>query len=252
MRTRLVVFVGFAVLVGACADTGTDTTTTVGADPSTSLTTAAPTTTVAVTTTSIVRLPTADEIMADGEVTDEEREVARQAVFECLVDVGADTTFELFDIDPVVQRDYPDEYQDCLWKYTGIYRRNEFPDDRFNLGLLGVVECTEDRTGEFYGPKTVDEIGRLTDLSRETIFEAINQDEKAYEECLEFVRGFDSIAWFRSEDGQVVRIYDDNTLWGSFVEYRFDDNDPKRISLSGSPNAATATTLGSSRRPTPL
>jgi len=184
-----------------------------------------------VTTTSIVQLPTADEIMADGEVTDEEREVARQGVFECLVEAGADTTFELFDVDPVVQRDYPDEYQDCLWQYTGIYRRNEFPGDRFNLGLLGVVECTEDRTGKYYGPKTVDEIGRLTDLSRETIFQAINQDEAAYEECYELIRGWGTIAWFRTEDGEVVRIDGGNTVWGSFVEYRFDDADPKRVSL---------------------
>lgn len=181
--------------------------------------------------TSTTLIPTAEEILADGEITDEERELARRAVFECLRDAGADTTFELFDVDPVVQRDYPEAYQDCHLPYPGISRRNEFPGDRFKLSLLGVVECVEDRTGKDYGPKTVDSIGRLTAAARETIFQAISQDELIYDECYELVHGWDTRIWIRNADGVVVPVDEDNTVWPSLVEYRFDDGDPKRISL---------------------
>jgi len=84
--------------------------------------------------------------MADGEVTDEERELARRAVFECVVSAGADTTFELFDVDPAVQQHYFEEYSTCLGEYPGLPRMNEGANDQFALDLLGVVECTEDRT----------------------------------------------------------------------------------------------------------
>lgn len=188
------------------------------------------TSTSATASTSTTLLPTADEILADGKITDEERELARRAVFECLRAAGADTTFELFDVDSVVQRDYPEAYQDCHLPYTGISRRNEFPGDRFDLSLLGVVECVEDRTGKNYGPKTVDPIGRLTDPARETIFQAINQDKLAYDECYELVHGWDVRVWIRVDDGTVVPT-GDNSLTPRLLEYRFDDGDPKRISL---------------------
>jgi hypothetical protein len=173
------------------------------------------TTTVGVTTTTSVPLPTPDEIMADGVVTDEERELARQAVYECIVDAGADTSFDLYDIDPVVWRDYGGELEDCRWPYTGLYREEEVPGDQFNMGLLGVVECTEDRTGKYYGPKTIDEIGRLTDDSRETIYKAINSDDAVYDECY----------------AELLLAEDREITYAAIAEYRFDNADPKRISL---------------------
>lgn len=165
--------------------------------------------------TSTTLLPTADEILADGEITDDERELARQAVFECLQGLGADTTLELFDIDPIVRRDYFEELQECQLPYVGIYRRVEVFDDQFDIGLLGVVRCTEDRTGRNYGPKTIDDIGRLTDESRETIFQAINTDEKIYKECF-----FE----LRLDPDREVKNPD-------ITEYGFDDGNPKRVSL---------------------
>lgn len=212
-------FVGLSLalvlVLGACTDSNE------GVD---STTTSAP------ASTSTTLIPTVDEIIADGEITDEERELARRAVFECLIDAGADTTFELFDVDPVVRHHYPEAYQDCHLPYMGISRRNEFPSDRFNLLLLGVVECVEDRTGKNYGPKTIDPIGRLTDAARETIFQAINQDKPVYDECYELVRGWDVREWIRVDDGTVVPT-GDNSVIPKLLEYRFDDGDPKRISI---------------------
>lgn len=160
-------------------------------------------------------LPTPEEIMADGVVTDEERELARRAVFQCLSDAGADTTFELFDVDPVVQRDYPEAYQRCLFDYAGLSRRNNPPGDAFDLGLLGIVECVEDRTGQDFGPKTIDEIGRLTPEAHQTVTVAIQAEAETYDICEEEIRG------------DPVNTVIPATITG----FRLDDGDPKRISL---------------------
>lgn len=160
-------------------------------------------------------LPTPEEIMADGVVTDEERELAREAVFQCLSDAGADTTFELFDVDPVVQRDYPEAYQSCLFGYAGLSRRNSPLGDAFDLGLLGIVECVEDRTGRDFGPKTIDEIGRLTPEAHRTVTAAIQAEPEMYDICEEEIRG-DSV----------------NTVVPAIITgFELDDGDPKRIWL---------------------
>lgn len=153
--------------------------------------------------------------MADGEVSDEERELARRAVFECLVDAGADTTFELFDVDPVVQRDYPEAYQRCLFDYAGLSRRSDAPGDAFDLGLLGIVECVEDRTGRDFGPKTIDEIGRLTPEAHQTVTAAIQAEPEVYDSCEEEIRG-DAV---------------NTVIAANITGFRLDDGDPKRISL---------------------
>lgn len=194
--------IALALTVAACAgEESPETSTTSTTAPS--------------TTSSTVQLPTAAEILADGEVTDEERGLARRAVYECVVDAGADTTFDLFDVDPVVKRDFGEEYDACFVEYKGLVVERLFPGDRFDFGLLGVVECTEDHTGKYYGPKTLDEIGRLTDESRDTIENALNADEVVYEDC--------HADLFPNEVGIVE--------FGTIIEYRFDDGDPKRISL---------------------
>ena len=194
-----IVFVIFAVACGGTpavpsaaptvpAPAATPTTATVA--PAAVTTTAA-----AATTTTVVRpdqLPTAREIMADGLVTDHERELARIAVFECVIAAGADTTYELFDLDPVVRRDYRRELTDCQLNYPGLYRYEIFPRDRFNLGLLGVVECVEDRTGKFFGAKTVHEIGWLTEVSHDTIDAAVTEELDTYKECHRSVLGEDA------------------------------------------------------------
>jgi len=166
-------------------------------------------------------LPTAEEIMADGEVTDEERELARRAVFECVVAAGADTTLELFDIDPVVVRDYWDEVNSCIWQYGGLYLPETYPSDRFNLGLLGVVECVEDRTGKDFGDKTVDAIGRLTEAAHATIDRAVTEDLATYEACLEYL-----FPGNYASDCDAIDIPDPTT---SAVAYRFDGGDPQRL-----------------------
>ncbi|MBW3666863.1 MAG: hypothetical protein KY394_04630 [Actinobacteria bacterium] len=160
-------------------------------------------------------LPTPEEIMDDGVVTDEERELARRAVFDCLADAGADTTFELFDVDPVVRRDYPEAYQRCLFDYAGLSRGNNPPGDAFDLGLLGIVECVEDRTGGDFGPKTIDEIGRLTPEAHRTVTAAIQTEPVVYDECEYDLRG----------DPSRALSYPDIT------GYRLDDGNPKRVLL---------------------
>lgn len=180
MRRTVLLVPAVALLLAACSDGG--------ADPPTTTFLA----TVATASTTVV-IPSPDEIMADGRVTDEERELARRAVFECITAAGADTTFELFDLDPVVQRDYPEEYQNCLWDYAGLSRRNEPLPGDFDLGLLGVVECTEDLTGRDYGSKTVDEIGRLTAESHRTIQNAIDTDQASYDRCYAELRSDDAV-----------------------------------------------------------
>lgn len=203
-----VVLVIAAVALGGCSGSEAVATTTVG--PGSKSTTSVPSS----STSWPDDLPTAEEIMADGEVTDEERELARRAVFECVVAAGADTTFELFDVDPSVRQHHFEEYSACLGEYPGLPRMNEGPNDRFALDLLGVVECTEDRTGRYYGPKTVDEIGRLTPKSRATIDKALQNDRPDYEAC-----------YLETHDVDAAAVF------GEIIEYRFDSGDQRRISL---------------------
>ena len=167
------------------------------------------------TTTVPEAIPSAEDILVDGEVSDEERELARWAVFTCLEEAGAETTFELYDVDPVVSRDFFDELEECRLPYVGLYRENRMPGDQFQLGLLGVVECTEDETGRDYGPKTVDEIGRLTPESHRTITAALNTDRPVYQGCY-----FDL---YIAES----RVLVDPEILG----YRLDGDDPKRLLL---------------------
>jgi len=205
VRSALFLVVG-AVFIAACSGE---------VAPPTTIESSTSTTSLATTSTSTpADLPTAEEIMADGEVTDEERELARRAVFECVVSAGADTTFELFDVDPAVQQHYFEEYSACLGEYPGLPRMNEGANDQFALDLLGVVECTEDRTGRYYGPKTVDEIGRLTDESRDTIDKALQTDRPDYEAC-----------YLETHDVNAA------TVFGEIIAFRFDDGARNRISL---------------------
>jgi len=122
-------------------------------------------------------------MLSDEEVTEGERELARWAVFMSVDAAGADTTFELYDVDPVVSRDYGPALQECRLPYVGLYRENRMPGDQFDLGLLGVVACTEAQTGADYGPKTIDDIGRLTPESHRTITHALNTDRTIYQSC---------------------------------------------------------------------
>jgi len=167
--------------------------------------------------TEAVPLPTADEIIADGVVSTEERHLARRVVFECIRDAGADTTLELFDVDPVVARDYGDELHSCSKPYAGLYHADRFPRDRFSLGLLGIVECVEDRTGRNFGEKTVDEIGRLTDASRTTIEAALSAENDIFDEC--------TVALEAAQEAG------DGPPTTPVLEYRFDGGNARRLWL---------------------
>jgi hypothetical protein len=172
--------------------------------------------TVATTMTSTTMVPlTVEEILADGEVTDAERELAHRAVFDCVVDAGADTTYELFDYDPVVRRDYWNAYNECYGAFIGVTVPLTESSDRYDLSLIGVVECVEDRTGEYFGPKTVDEIGRLTEETIDTIELALNTDRDTYWAC----------------EGETRPIESGIEVYEPIIGYEFDDGDPKRISL---------------------
>lgn len=164
-------------------------------------------------TTPTTSLPTREQIMADGQVTDEERELARRAVFDCLVEAGADTTFELFDVDGVVRRDFPEAYERCQGEYVGLARRNEVSESVFDLGLLGIVECVEDRTGRDFGPKTIDEIGRLTPESQRTVTRAIQAEPMVFDHCEREIRG------------NAV----ETVVHADVTGYRLDEGDPKRV-----------------------
>ena len=157
---------------------------------------------------------TADQILADGEITAEEREEARHAVFRCVIEAGADTTLELFDVDPVVKRDYWDHYNACFDEFKGIVVDRPQGAQLFDLSLLGVVSCVEHQLGEDLGPKTVDLIGRLTPESLETIDAALNADRDLFLECRDLPTTFD----LEPADQPVV-------------SYEFDGSDPKRIHL---------------------
>ena len=172
------------VLLTGCATVTEPPTTTASATTRPGLRSTTTTPDLSSTTTTVPEaIPSAEDILVDGEVSDEERELARWAVFTCLEEAGAETTFELYDVDPVVSRDFFDELEECRLPYVGLYRENRMPGDQFQLGLLGVVECTQDETGRDYGPKTVDEIGRLTPESHRTITAALNTDRPVYQGC---------------------------------------------------------------------
>jgi hypothetical protein len=212
-----------ALVLTACAGAGTTGST--STDPSTRSTaddrvaaapTATPATSTSTSTTWPANIPTAEEMLSDEEVTEGERELARWAVFMCVDAAGADTTFELYDVDPVVSRDYGPALQECRLPYVGLYRENRMPGDQFDLGLLGVVACTEAQTGADYGPKTIDDIGRLTPESHRTITHALNTDRTIYQSCY-----FDL---YIDEERTVTDV--------SIVAYRLDDQDPRRLGLT--------------------
>ncbi len=161
-----------------------------------------------------MELVTADEILEDGEITNEERTLARQAVYECLAAAGADTTLELFDVDPIVKRDYWVEYNDCFAEFRGIVIDPPQPAELFDLSLLAVVECVEDRLGRQLGPKTVDEIGRLTQESLTTIEAALDADRDTYLDCQ-----------------ALPATFDPNLTYEPIVGFRLEEGDPKRVEL---------------------
>ena len=164
------------------------------------------------------RYPTPDEIMADGEVTPGERELARRAVYDCVIAAGIDTTYELFDVDFTIRRDYPVELDACSLSYMGLYRANELDPADFDYLALGLVECVEDRTDRDFGEMPLDAIGRLTAQARDVVSRARQVEPDVYDQCA------------RDRQALVDESLDmDPSV--QIVEYRFDNDDPQRVSV---------------------
>jgi len=164
------------------------------------------------------RYPTPDEIMADGEVNPGERELARRAVYECLVAAGIDTAYELFDVDFTIRRDYPVELDACSLSYMGLYRANEINHADFDYLALGLVECVEDRTESDFGELPLDEIGRLTEQAKLAVSRARQIEADAYDQCLRDRR-------------ELVEDNPDLDISTAILEYRFDNGDERRVSF---------------------
>ena len=164
------------------------------------------------------RYPTPGEIMADGEVTPGERELARRAVYECIAAAGIDTSYELFDVDFTIRRDYPVALDACTLSYMGLYRANEINEADFDQRPLGLVECVEDRTDRDFGEMPLDEIGRLTEQTKAVVSHARQVEEAVYNECAR-----DRQELMDSDPGLDIQT--------PILEYRFDNDDARRISL---------------------